>query len=50
MSKRKNFFSNLVFALLKDIINFKHISKNDDPHSWWISEIKGSEKGRWINV
>ena len=34
------------FAFLKRLLNFKHFSKKDDPHSYCISEIKGSEKRR----
>ena len=40
------FFFFFFFAFLKRLLNFKHFSKKDDPHSYCISEIKGSEKRR----
>ena len=41
--KQKN-FSEFFLAFFKSILNFKHIPKKDDPHSWCICRNTGSEK------
>ena len=46
LSPNQKTFSAIFFAFLKGLLNFKHFSKKDDPHSYCISEIKGSEKRR----
>ena len=33
LSKKQKNFSEFFFAFLKSILNFKHFSKKDDPHS-----------------
>ena len=33
LSRKENTFSELFFAFLKSILNFKHLPKKDDPHS-----------------
>ena len=33
LSKKQKNFSEIFFAFLKSILNFKHLSKKDDPHS-----------------
>ena len=33
LSQEHKIFSELFFAFLKSILNFKHISKEDEPHS-----------------
>ena len=43
-------FLEFLFAFLKSIINFKHLQKKDDPHSWYISANPGSKKYGQINV
>ena len=40
--KQKTFFEFLA-AFLKSILNFQHFGKEDDPHSFCISEITDSE-------
>ena len=43
LSQKQDFFA-ISFAFLKSILNFKHLLKKDDPHSWCISGDTGSEK------
>ena len=31
--QKKKTFSGLFFGILKSLLNFKHLPKNDDPHS-----------------
>ena len=50
LSQKQKSFSQFSFAFLGSILNFKHFTKNDDPHSLCISEITGSEKCGQINV
>ena len=50
LSQKQKSFSQFGFAFLGSILNFKHFTKNDDPHSLCISEITGSEKCGQINV
>ena len=33
LSQKQKIFSEFFFAFLKSILNFKHLPKNDDPHS-----------------
>ena len=33
LSQKQKIFSELFFAFLKSILNFKHLPKKDDPHS-----------------
>ena len=33
LSQKQKTFSAFFFAFLKSILNFKHLPKNDDPHS-----------------
>ena len=33
LSQKQKTFSEFFFAFLKSILNFKHLPKNDDPHS-----------------
>ena len=46
LSQKQKTFSEFVFAFLKYILSFEHFNRNDESHSWSISEINGSEKGR----
>ena len=48
--KQKTFFSDFFFPFWKFILNFKHLPKKDDPHSWCISGNPGSEKHGYINA
>ena len=47
--KQKTIFQ-FLFAFLKSILNFEHLPKNFDPHSWFISANSGSEKYIYVNV
>ena len=40
----------LFSSILKSRLNFQHFQKKDDPHSWHILQITGSEKRGKINV
>ena len=44
LSQKQKTFSEFFFAFLKSILNFKHFSKKDDPHSWCIWGNPASEK------
>ena len=33
LSQKQKIFSEFCFAFLKSILNFKHLTKKDDPHS-----------------
>ena len=44
LSQKQKTFSEFFVGFLKDILNFKHLPKKDDPHSWCISGNTGSEK------
>ena len=41
--KNEKYFQNFFFASSEFRLNFKHFPKKDDPHSWCIFELKGSE-------
>ena len=41
--KQKGFFQ-FFFAFSKSTLNFEHLQKKDDLHSWFISYITHSEK------
>ena len=38
LSQKQNTFSQFFFAFLMSILNFKHLAKKDDPHSYVFSE------------
>ena len=44
LSEKEKSFSEFFFALLKSILNFKHLPKRDNPRSSCISGNTGSEK------
>ena len=44
LSKKEKTFSEISFAFLNSLLNFKHLPTKDDPHSWCISGSTGSEK------
>ena len=44
LSRKQKAFSELFSPFLKSSLNFESFLKEDDPHSWWISEITGPEK------
>ena len=44
LSKKEKTFSEISFAFLNSLLNFKHLPTKDDPHSWCISGNPGSEK------
>ena len=44
LSQKQKTFSEIFFAFLKSILNFKHFLKKDDPHSLCISSNTGSKK------
>ena len=44
LSQKQKSSSQFFFAFWKAILNFKHLLKNDDPHSWCICGNPGSEK------
>ena len=44
LSQKQKTFSQFFFAFLKSIFNYKHLSKNNDPHRSSISGNPGSEK------
>ena len=50
LSQKQKTFPEFFFAFSISILNFEHFSEKDVPHSWCISEIKGSKKLRYINV
>ena len=50
LSLKQKTFSQFFFPFLKSILNFKHLLKKDDSHSWCISGDTGSEKYSQINV
>ena len=45
LSKKQEIFSQFFFAFLKSTLNFERFPKKEQPHSSFISEIKGAEKG-----
>ena len=44
LSEKEKTCSEFFFAFLKSVLNFKHLPKKDDPHSWCISGDTVSEK------
>ena len=50
LSQKQKTFSRFFCAFLKSSLNFEHIQKKDDSHSWGFSKITESEKQDWINV
>ena len=50
LSQKRKTFSKFSFAFLKSILNFKHLPKKDDAHSWSISGNRSSEKYGYKNV
>ena len=44
LSQKQITFSECFFAFLKSILNFKHLPKKGDPHSWCVSGNTGCEK------
>ena len=49
LSQKQKTVPELFFAFLKSILNLKYFPKRDDPHSWCISSITGSEERGKIN-
>ena len=45
LSQKKENLSDFFFAFLKSTLNFEHFPKKEQPHGWFISEIKDVEKG-----
>ena len=45
LSQKQEIFSEFFFAFLKSTLNFERFPKKEEPHSWFISEIKDAEKG-----
>ena len=43
LSQKQKSFSNFFSAFLKSSLNFEQFQTNDDPHSWFMSEITDSE-------
>ena len=50
LSQKQKTFSELFFAFLKFLLNFKHLPKKDEPHSRCISGKTCSEKHPDLNV
>ena len=44
LSKKQKTFSEISFAFLNSLLNFKHLPKKDRPHGCFISGYTGSEK------
>ena len=44
VSKKQKTFSEISFAFLNSLLNFKHLPKKDRPHGCFISGYTGSEK------
>ena len=44
LSQKQKIFSEFFFAFSKSRLNFKHLLKKDDPHSWCILGNPGSKK------
>ena len=44
LSRKQKYFSDFFSPVLRSKLNFEDFQKKDDPHSWYISEITGSEK------
>ena len=50
LSQKQKIFSEFFFAFLKSILNFKHLPKQNDPHSGCVSGNTDSEKDGEIYV
>ena len=50
LSKKQKTFSQISFAFLNSLLNFKHFPNKDDPHSCCISRNTGSEEDGKINI
>ena len=44
LSKKQKKIDQILFAFLRSIINFEHLTKKDDSHSWSISGNTACEK------
>ena len=44
LSRKQKTFSEMFFAFLNSLLNFKHLPTKDEPYSWCISGNTGSEK------
>ena len=44
LSKKQKTFSEISFAFVNSLLNFKNLPKKNDPHSWCISGTIGPEK------
>ena len=47
LSKKEKTFSEISFAFLNSLLNFKHLPKNDVLHNWCIFGNTGSEEYGW---
>ena len=45
LSQKQGIFSQFFFAFLKSTLNFERFPKKEQPHSWFIFEMKDAEKG-----
>ena len=45
LSQKEEIFSEFFLGFLKCRLNFEHFPKIEEPHNWFISEIKDAEKG-----
>ena len=45
LSQKQEIFSEFFFEFLKSTLNFERFPKKEEPHTWFISEIKDAEKG-----
>ena len=45
LSQKQEIFFEFFLAFLKSTLNFERFPKKEQPHSWFISEIKDPEKG-----
>ena len=45
LSQKLEIFFQFFFAFLKSNLNFERFPKKEQPHSWFISEMKDAEKG-----
>ena len=50
LSQKQKAFSEFFVAFSKSTLNFEYFQKKDDPHSWFISEIRHSGKRGKIYV
>ena len=40
LSQKQEIFSQFFFEFLKSTLNFERFQKKEEPHAWFISEIK----------